>query len=147
MSEQLKAFAMGANVIGYVDYNTSYAMVCGWATMIEYDKIIMLLGSQSETGNNLRNGMKVGVSALSDKQLDTAKIIGFHHSSENKLSKVDYIVEDNMILIPNSSCIMKCTVINIQEINDSKDHLVLLNVDSFTNYNTSFLNGYDKELQ
>ena len=58
-----KLVISGANVVAY-QKERNYAMTCAWAMQADYDKILMLLGSESETGNNLQVGDIIGVSAL-----------------------------------------------------------------------------------
>ena len=92
MSKHLRAFRAGANILAFNKNNTNYAMTCAWAMMVDYQKIAMLIGSQSVTGQNLEIGQKVGVSALSDGQQEIAKIIGMNHSNEiNKFDTIPFI--------------------------------------------------------
>lgn len=144
MSKHLRAFRVGANVIGFRKNDTNYAMTCAWSMMISYDKIAMLIGEQSITGKNLEVGLKVGVSALADGQQEIAKKIGNFHSNEvDKLQNIEFINKENRILIKNAKVMMECTVDEIQNIDG--DLLVFLNVNDFNeNENVDFLDGYDK---
>ena len=56
------------NVIGYEKNNTKYVMTCAWSMMVDYDKIVSLIGSQSVTGKNIKKGDIVGFSALCKEQ-------------------------------------------------------------------------------
>ena len=81
---------MGNNVIAYHKNGIKYGMTCAWATMIDYDHIAMLLGSQSVTGNNLAVGDVVGVSALSNGQKEICQISGF---PGRRFGRVTFIVD------------------------------------------------------
>ena len=143
MSKHLRAFRTGANVLAFSKENKNYAMTCAWAMMIDYQKIAMLIGSQSITGQNLSINQQVGVSALADGQQEIAKIIGTNHSNEiDKFATISYTNKDNMLLINNAKVLMQCTVEKIQDIDG--DLLVFLQVNEFTeNEQVEFLNGYD----
>lgn len=142
MGKHLRAFRAGANVLGYRKDNVNYLMTCAWAMMVDFDKIAMLIGSQSVTGNNLEIGMEVGVSALSTHQQVIARIIGTTHSDEvNKLENIKYIQEGNMLLIENAKVLMKCNVYDIKNLDG--DYLVFLNVNDFEENEGDFLDGYD----
>ena len=92
-------------------------MTCAWAMMIDYQKIAMLVGGQSVTGQNLELNQKVGVSALADGQQEIAKIIGTKHSDKvNKFETISYINKENMILIENAKVLMECTVSEIHNL-------------------------------
>ena len=108
MSKNLRAFRCGANILGYNIDSINYVMTCAWAMMIDYDKIAMLIGAQSITGQNLKKDMKVGVSSLASGQESIAKIIGSTHSDEvDKLKDISYENKDGMILINDSKEILK----------------------------------------
>ena len=143
MSKHLRAFRAGANILAFNKNNTNYAMTCAWAMMVDYQKIAMLIGSQSVTGQNLEIGQKVGVSALAEGQHEIAKIIGLNHSDEiNKFDTIPFINIDGMILIKDAKVLMQCTVEKIQDIDG--DSLVFLQVNDFDeNKNVEFLDGYD----
>lgn len=143
MSKHLRAFRTGANILAFHKNDINYAMTCAWAMMIDYQKIAMLIGGQSVTGQNLEIGQKVGVSALSEGQQEIAKIIGTKHSNEiNKFETVSYINLDNMILIQNAKVLMQCTVEKIENLDG--DLLVFLAVNEFDeDMNKDYLDGYD----
>lgn len=85
--------AQGVNVISLVKNKKEYGMTCAWATQVDYDKIIMLIGGQSETGKQITEDMKIGFSALNENQVDIAIRFGTTHSLEtSKFGKdVEYI--------------------------------------------------------
>lgn len=74
------AVSSGANVVTLWKDGQFRAMTCAWATMVDYDKVIMLLGSQSVTGNAVAVGDILGFSALASHQGDVAEKIGSVHS-------------------------------------------------------------------
>jgi len=143
MSKHLRAFRAGANVLAFNKNNTNYAMTCAWAMMIDYQKIAMLIGGQSVTGQNLELKQKVGVSALADGQQEIAKIMGTTHSNEvNKFVNIEYTNKDNMLLINNAKVLMECEVLEIKDLDG--DLLVFLSVNDFNeDENKDFLDGYD----
>lgn len=146
MSKNLRAFRCGANILGYNIDSINYVMTCAWAMMIDYDKIAMLIGSQSITGQNLKKDMKVGVSSLASGQESIAKIIGSTHSDEvDKLKDISYENKDGMILINDSKVCMECKVLEIKNIEE--DYLVFLKVENFKENNElEFLDGYNPQL-
>ena len=91
----LHAVNMGCNVVAYQKNNQKYGMTCAWAMMVDHNVLLMLLGGQSETGNNLEIGDIVGVSSLAKKQDDIALIFGDNHSTSfNKFHDVDISIID-----------------------------------------------------
>lgn len=126
----LHAFNCGCNAIGYQKNNKNYIMCCAWAQMIDYDKISMLLGSQSVTGKNLEIGDIVGVSALSAGQMDIANKLGEGHSDVvDKLNGVSYELKDSAILINDAKTKLYCKVIDILHLPYIKeDNFVILEV-------------------
>lgn len=123
------AFLMGNNVIAYKKNNKRYGMVCAWASMVDYDHITMLLGSQSVTGNNLNVGDIVGVSALSKGQKNISLQIGGSHSNEiDKFKNIKIIEKNNAILVQNSKTTMICEVEKIMKLTDPNDNFVILKI-------------------
>lgn len=135
------AFLMGNNVIAYNKNGKRYGMVCAWASMIDYDHISMLLGSQSVTGRNLEIGGIVGVSALSKRQKDISLQIGGSHSDEEDKFKNIAIVEKNTaILVQNAKTQMICKVEKIMKLIDPDDNFVILKIEeSSSDNNKEFL--------
>ena len=125
----MHAFRMGNNVIAYHKNGIKYGMTCAWATMIDYDHIAMLLGSQSVTGNNLAVGDVVGVSALSNGQKEISLQIGTNHSDElDKFEGVPVIEDKTAILIKNAKVQMICKVFKIMKLVDENDNFVILKI-------------------
>ena len=143
MSKHLRAFRTGANVLAFSKDNKNYAMTCAWAMMVDYQKIAMLIGSQSITGQNLSINQQVGVSALADGQQEIAKIMGTTHSNEiDKFATISYTNKDNMILINDAKVLMECVVESIQDLDG--DLLVFLKVSEFSEKeDVEYLDGYD----
>lgn len=125
----LHAFLMGNNVIAYKKNNVKYGMVCAWASMVDYDHITMLLGSQSVTGNNLEVGDIVGVSALAKGQKNISLQIGGSHSNEiNKFENIAIIEKNSAILVQNARTLMICKVEKIMKLVDENDNFVVLKI-------------------
>ena len=125
----LHAFLMGNNVIAYKKNNIKYGMVCAWASMVDYDHITMLLGSQSVTGNNLDVGDIVGVSALAKGQKNISLQIGGSHSNEiNKFKNIAIIEKNSAILVQNARTLMICKVEKIMKLVDENDNFVVLKI-------------------
>jgi len=122
----LKAFNYGANAVCFLKNNHKYGMICAWATQVDYDKIIMLLGSQSVTGRNIEKGDIIGVSVLSEKQVDVMNALGYNHSNEvDKFKNIDYTLTDTAILIDNASVRMVVEVLDVIHLNGIvEDNLV-----------------------
>ncbi|MDD3106277.1 MAG: hypothetical protein PHP65_00530, partial [Bacilli bacterium] len=105
----LQAFCAGCNIVAIEKNNKRYGMCCAWAQMIDYDKISLLLGGQSVTGNILSIGDVVGVSALDKDQKPLAKLLGSGHSDKiDKFKNINIIVKEDAILIPGAKGRMKC---------------------------------------
>ena len=139
----LQAFRCGANVVAYIKDNKKYGMTCAWAMMVDYGKVMMLIGGQSETGNNLSVGDKVGISALACGQEAISRIMGMHHSSKvDKFADVDYDQDGEVIIINGAKVQMKATVLKIENLDG--DHLITFEVNSFTeDSNKEYLDGYN----
>lgn len=104
----------GVNAIGYRKNNINYVMACAWATHVDFDKVVLLLGEQSETGNNLKEGDVFGVSGLSLEQKDIAFKIGDNHSSKiNKIDGVEVEYNQDAILIKEAKTKLVCRVIKV----------------------------------
>ena len=96
------AVSSGVNIVTIEKDGSFKAMACAWASMVDFDKVVMLIGSQSETGSVIKKGDIIGFSALSSNQADIAEKIWSVHSSRvdkksiasfEKLDKA-YVVQD-----------------------------------------------------
>ncbi len=111
---ELKALDHSVNIIGMEKNNHAYAMCCAWATMVDYDKLLCALGSQSVTGNQIQKGDIIGFSSLKKAQKSVAVQLGDRHSDTvNKLAGLDYRIEDGAILINNSLSEISCRVLDV----------------------------------
>lgn len=123
----LHAFLAGANAVCFSKNNRKYAMICAWATMIDYDVIGLLIGEQSVTGKNLDVGMLIGVSALSKEQKKIAIILGNNHSGKiDKFVDVPHEIDESAILIKNAKNNLVVKVEKILKLNpDNRDLLII----------------------
>ena len=139
----LRAFRCGANVLAYEKNQHKFGMTCAWAMMVDYTKVMMLIGGQSETGNNLEINDLVGISALACGQERISRIMGLQHSSQvDKFVSVDYEMQDSAILINGAKVQMFAKVIKIENLDG--DHLITFEVLSHQEEsNKEFLDGYD----
>lgn len=126
----MEYIVQGANVLAFSKDNHKYAMTCAWATHVDYEKIMMLIGSQSFTGKALKIGDIVGVSVLAKGQEKEAVHFGSKHSNIfDKFDGYKYEEDGSAILIPHAKFKLVCKVEDITHIkNDPDDLLVLLNV-------------------
>lgn len=125
----LRAFRSGCNVLALTKNNKKYGMVCAWSTMIDYDKIGMLVGGQSVTGKVLEIGDIVGVSALAEGQKDIAFKLGENHSNVgNKFEGIELENDESALLVKNAKCLMTCKVLKIEKLIDPDDSFVVLHV-------------------
>ena len=123
-------FVMGCNVIALEKNNRKYGMVCAWAQMIGYDKIMMLIGSQSDTGKILEIGDIVGVSALDKAQEKISNFIGSKHSTKvDKFKDISITCVNSAILIDNAKTQSVCIVKDILHLEGiEEDNLVILDI-------------------
>ena len=105
---------VGANALCYVKNDKKYGMICAWASVLDYDKITMLLGAQSITGQTLEIGDVVGVSSLALGQKDVCDKLGHSHSNEeDKFLNLNYHTDSTAILINDAKANMVCKVLDI----------------------------------
>lgn len=132
--ESVRVFNYGANAVCFRKNNHNYGMICSWATQVDYDKIVMLIGAQSVTGKNISNGDIIGVSVLSSQQEDVMNTLGNNHSDEiNKFENLSYTLADSAILINNASVSMVVEVIDIHHLAGiEEDNLIYGLIKSYT---------------
>lgn len=135
------AFNYGVNAVCFKKNNHNYGMICSWATQVDYDKIVMLLGAQSVTGKNIGKGDIIGVSALSTLQEDVMNTLGANHSDEvDKFFNLKYTLMDSAILIDNASITMLVEVIDVLHLEGiEEDQLVYGLVKSYTKNDAKML--------
>lgn len=124
------AFKSGANIVAFEKDGHKYGMCCAWATMVGYEEIAMLLGSQSITGNTIKINDIVGVSALADNQNNIAEHFGSSHSNEfDKFKDIDYSMNKGAITITGAKTEMVCKVIDIVHLKFAKeDNFVIMKI-------------------
>ncbi|MFA6755669.1 MAG: flavin reductase [Bacilli bacterium] len=136
----------GVNVVSYYKDNISYGMSCAWAMHCDYTQLLMLIGAQSDTGNNLKINDIVGVSVLAKGQEKIALHFGNNHSEEiNKFLNFSCYNDGSALLIPGAKVHLVCKVINLSHVkgNDA-DHLVQLQIlKTNVDEKKDFLNRYD----
>jgi len=109
-----RVFNYGANAVCLLKNGRKYGMICSWATQVDYDKIVMLLGAQSVTGRSISKGDIIGVSVLSVQQEDVMNILGNNHSDEvDKFENLDCTLTGSAILINDASVNMVVEVLDI----------------------------------
>ncbi|MCR5332477.1 MAG: flavin reductase family protein [Bacilli bacterium] len=122
-------FRQGCNVIAYKKNNNNYGMVCAWSVTIDHEHVAMLLGGQSVTGNNLKVGDVVGISALAKGQEDECLKLGQNHSDEvDKFYGIETIEKDSAILIKGAKIQLVAKVIKVEKITDPDDNFVIMEV-------------------
>lgn len=121
---------LGVNVIAFEKNNHKYGMTCAWLTMVGYDEIVMLIGSQSDTGHHIEIDDIIGISSLADNQEEIALNFGDHHSSiDDKFINKNYYLDDGAILIEGAKGQMKCQVFDIQRVKgNNEDFLIFVKV-------------------
>ncbi|MGM9970611.1 MAG: hypothetical protein ACI35S_09490 [Anaeroplasma sp.] len=140
-----KALDHSVNIVSYHKENKNYAMCCAWSMMVDYDKIICLLGSQSVTGKMIKKGDIIGFSSLMDNQKNIALALGDDHSDEkDKLNGIDFILDDGAILIKNSKTLIKCMVLDVLHLEGiESDNLLYLKIISSIENDGTFLHMSD----
>ena len=125
-----KKVLSGVSVVAYLKDTIKYGMTCAWIMPCDYDQLLLLLGSQSDTANGLEVGDKIGISILSQNQKDIALHFGDNHSKTfDKFDGVKYELDENSIVISNSKSKFVCEVVKIGYIEgNDEDHLVQVKI-------------------
>lgn len=133
------------SVIALKKNERKYGMTCAWFMPVDYDKLVCLLGTQSQTGHAIEKGDIIGVSVLNKNQVDVASTLGDKHSNEvDKFEGLDYEVKDTAILINNASRKMVCKVIDVLHLEGIEvDNLLYLNIVSTEENEDNFLHYSD----
>ena len=125
----LRAFNSGCNVIALLKDGKKYGMVCAWAMHTDYDRVALLIGSQSVTGKVINVGDFVGLSALAEGQEDIAHKLGENHSDVgDKFAGIEVEPSGVALYIKDAKVKMYCEVSKINVINGEGDKMVFLNV-------------------
>ncbi len=143
MSKRL--FNHSVNVVAYRKNNMNFAATIAWAMQVDYDKIMLLMGSQSDTGNNIEKGQIIGVSSLAKSQKTIANILGDNHSNTiDKLANINHKIEGNAITIENAVNQMIVEVIDVISLNGiEEDNLIYGKVIKNNSTDNDFLNMSD----
>lgn len=125
----LTAFNSGCNVIAFNKDGKKFGMVCAWAMHVDYDRVVLLIGSQSVTGKLIKVGDFVGLSALAEGQEDIAHKLGENHSDNgNKFAGIECEDSGVAVYIKDAKVKMYCEVSKIDVIDSEGDKMVFLNV-------------------
>lgn len=140
-----RAMDYSVSILSYEKKDQKFGMTCAWGMQVDYDKLVFLLGSQSQTGNHLEVGDIVGVSVLNSKQKDLALQFGDHHSLEmDKFKNVVYEKEGTAIGFPNSARVMICEVIDILSLKEiEEDNLIYVRIKKSSENGNDFLHYGD----
>lgn len=120
-------FHYGVNAVCLIKNGKKYGMICSWAAQADYDKVLLVLGTQSVTGKNICKGDIIGVSALNEDQRDVVDALGYSHSdAADKLADIKYtIVQDSAILIDDASVCMVVRVLDVLHLEGCEDDNVV----------------------
>ena len=121
---KFKSIDHSVNIITIKKGEKLYGMTCAWAMQCDYDKLLCLLGSQSETLKVIEKGDIIGVNVLAKDQIDISLVFGEKHSSEiNKFIGLNYKLNKSAVLIEGSVCQLSCEVIDILHLNEIEEDL------------------------
>ena len=122
----LEVFDYSVNVIAYEKNGKKYGMTCAWAMQVDYDKIVCLLGAQSQTGKHIMTKDIIGVSVLGKKQKEIAEQLGQNHSpEENKFKDIDIKMDGTAVHIVDATRILTCEVIDVVHLKEiEEDNLI-----------------------
>ena len=107
-----------------------YGMTCAWIMQCGYTELLALVGSQSVTGEQIKENDIVGVNILSKNQKELAVLFGEKHSNEiDKFKGIDFEIKDTAVLFPLSCNKMVCKVKEILHLEGiEEDNLLYLEV-------------------
>ncbi len=139
------ALDYSVSVIAYEKEERKYGMSCAWAMQVDYDKLLCLLGAQSQTGQHLQKGDRIGISVLDKHQKDIAMHFGDSHSLEtDKFKNIKYKQEGSVILIPQATRGLVCEVIDILHLDKiDEDQLIYVQIVSSEAMGDDFLHYGD----
>lgn len=117
-----KMLANGVHVITLNKNNKFYAMTLAWATYCDYDKLLLLVGDQSQTQHQIEVGDVLGFTACSSNQADQYNRIGETHSNEvNKLTLGNFIDFKGVKVLEGGSSYEKLRVLECYRTNTVSD--------------------------
>jgi flavin reductase (DIM6/NTAB) family NADH-FMN oxidoreductase RutF len=108
------ALTHGCYVITTVLDGRLYGMTCSWATQVDFDKVMLVLGKQSSTGKAIRRSRVFGVSVLGIGQKELALRFGENHSSrKNKFAGVETTEgRSGVPLLPRALKTFECELVD-----------------------------------
>ena len=112
----IKAVDHNVNIIAMEKNGRKYGMCCAWCTQIAEDKLLCAIGPQSATGRAIESGDIIGFSNLKKEQAMIAFQLGDlqkHSNTTDKLTGVDYRVDEGAILINGARAEVKCRVLDV----------------------------------
>lgn len=120
------ALDYSVSVIAYEKNKKKYGMTCAWCMQVDYDKMLCLLGSQSDTGKHLEVGDLVGISVLNQNQKDLALHFGEDHSLKaDKFERVPILQKKSVLLLPDSARMLECEVMDILHLKEIEEDQLL----------------------
>ena len=75
------------SVIALKKNERKYGMTCAWFMPVDYDKLVCLLGTQSQTGHAIEKGDIIGVSVLNKSKEQIVLLI------ETNKKRLDNLIE------------------------------------------------------
>lgn len=139
------ALDYSVSVIAYEKKKIKYGMTCAWCMQVDYDKMLCLLGSQSDTGKHLSIGDQIGISVLSKEQKDIALHFGEHHSSKvDKFQKISVEQKGTILLFPHAARMLECEVVDILHLKEiEEDQLIYVRINKGMECGNDFLHYGD----
>ena len=139
------AMDYSVSVLAYEKKGQKYGMSCAWGMQVDYDKLVFLLGSQSQTGKNVKIGDIIGVSVLDHEQKNLALHFGDNHSLEtDKFKGIPFEQEGSAIIFPNSARKLICEVIDILHLKEiEEDTLLYVRIKKSSELGNQFLHYGD----
>ncbi|MFA6860769.1 MAG: flavin reductase [Bacilli bacterium] len=135
-------FANSVNVLTLEKNQKFYAMTLAWATQIDFDRFIMCVGGQADTGRQLQVGDKIGLSVLSPEEEKEAFKIGATHSTQtNKKEMADFELLNGVYVVKGAKNQLVGEVIKIDHYPEAiEDSIVQVKVlDAKINKEKDFL--------
>lgn len=111
---EYKAMDHGVNIVTLQKNTQVYAMTCAWVMQVDYDKIVLLMGAQSQTGQQIQEGDILGISILNQEQMELATRVGETHSREiEKLQNISTMNLNGAIVLADSNRVLRVRVSQI----------------------------------
>lgn len=109
-----QAMDHGVNIVTLRKNTFVYAMTCAWAMQVDDDKIVLLIGAQSQTGQQIQEGDVLGISILNQEQMKLAARIGETHSMEvEKLQNTATMDINGAVVLADSNRVLSVKVSQI----------------------------------